>query len=259
MKHEIVEKEESLAVNLTKAVAGGIILAGSVVLEVKLYNYMDQKINLDNTIKTQLNSKGESLSTFRATYFNWNSKGDKYYFEFKGKGSFDDNQNIDYFLISYNVSQKQYDDTLSFIEKNNIKYFDTKNLSGKLAKIIKNSNFEYFLLDNVATDSVENKNGFLATDTPIIINVSAPIIKDNKVSYDTCSLQAVKTDNNKTGIVTSFATASYPETKSLDKNPTKVFSLDKDKAEIKVANRFFKEVKSLENIITDTDTNTNLF
>ena len=203
------------------------------------------KTEFNNTIVETLHNNGyKSVSTVDATYFDWETNNDDYFFKFTGNASNLDGEKIDFFSIKYKVNEQQYYDTLSYIDKNNIEDLDTPALLKRLGEIIKTSELTgASFKENVTTQETENEQSYDKADDAIILSVSKPKVKDGKVSYRVSYVQAVKTTNGKIGTVTSSAVVSYDANEELSKNPSMVFLKDKYNAKVKVVKRTFSELK----------------
>lgn len=242
--------QDSLELSVGGLIACGIVgigVLGSMIGAV-IYTSKEAtkaKTEFNNTIVETLHNNGyKSVSTVDATYFDWETNNDDYFFKFTGNASNLDGEKIDFFSIKYKVNEQQYYDTLSYIDKNNIEDLDTPSLLNRLGEIIKTSELtSASFKENVTTQETENEQSYDKADDAIILSVSKPKVKDGKVSYRVSYVQAVKTTDGKIGTVTSSAVVSYDANEELSKNPSMVFLKDKSNAKVKVVKRTFSELK----------------
>lgn len=208
---------------------GGIITATAFSIKDK----KEAKQELNNLVANQIEAKSVDIS-----YFDWTEQDNNYFFKFTGSAVTLDNKNVDFFSSKYSVNEKEYYDILKYIDANEIKDLDkSSELLKKITKIITNAELVSNLLkENIATSAYEK------TSSKIILNVSKAKAEDDCIAYYVCYTEAVKNDDGKIGLLTHLNKVSFAKSADLEKYPSKVFSLENDKADVKEIKSNFTEL-----------------
>lgn len=229
------------AVGLIGGVVGGIV-----------YNTNQRdlaKQELNSAIAQSSYSQGYDVATVDVSTFEWSNENSDYFFKFTGTATNFSGENIDYFAAKYLVNEEQYNEVVNHIEKKNYKTgFESKDIVKKITSAVENSKLvEATLNEQIAVRGFENATDFSSVnDECIILEVSKPIISDDKISYNVCYTQNVKTKDGEIGYVTSFVNVEYDRTEELDINPAAVFAQDKSKAKLRIMDRTYSPLSQYE-------------
>lgn len=103
-------------------------------------------------------------------------------------------------------------------------YLKSRTLLNKLSKVIKESELvETNLNEEIAVRGIEDASDFEKVGESVILDVTNPIVSDEKVSYKVSYLQEVKTNFGEIGFVETYASVEFDKTEELAQNPSKVF------------------------------------
>lgn len=216
--------------------AGGalIVIVGGAIAGACICNDQTNKAKaeLNKTVAATMNYKSVDV-----TYFDWfNDNDNEYIFKFTGNAMNMNDEKIDFFSCSYAVSEKQYYDVLTYIEKNDIEDLDSKNLLDKLTGIIKEAEVVKGKETANVTTSADEANR-------VILNVSKAKVNGDKVSYYVSYVKEERDANGNIGLTTVLDEISYDLTDELAKNPNGVFALDAKDAQVRVLGSEFAPMK----------------
>jgi hypothetical protein len=207
--------------------AGGaiVVLLGGFIAGACVFDKQtkEAKAELNKTVAATMNYKSADV-----TYFDWlNDNDNEYIFKFTGNAINMNDEKIDFFSCSYAVSEKQYYDVLTYIEKNDVEDLDSKNLLEKLTGIIKEAEVVKGKENANVTTSADDTNR-------VILNVSKAKVNGDKVSYYVSYVKEERDANGNLGLTTVLDEISYDLTDELAKNPNGVFALDAKDANVRV-------------------------
>lgn len=121
-------------------------------------------------------------------------------------------------------------------------YLKSRTLLNKLSKIIKESELvETNLNEEIAVRGIEDASDFEKVGESVILDVTNPIVSDEKVSYKVTYLQEVKTNFGEIGFVETYASVEFDKTEELAQNPSKVFLGEEKPANINILDRKFNK------------------
>lgn len=216
----------------------GEVVAGIGVLAVLLGGlYMlksaDDKVILQqrNELQTQL-AEDASVKQFNLEYFDWMTENSEYFFTFSGSAMKMDNQPIDFMLTKYQVSQKNYYEMVTYIEKNKIEGLDhKKGLFPKILEVVRESE----LVQNSAIEQLSNAAFDKSAEMVVLKDVKVPVVNKEKgtVSY---LVQMARYNPNETEAASiDFITkrVTVPLTKDLENCPTLAYLTPKEACSVK--------------------------
>lgn len=219
------------------AIITGAIVIGSIGAAIGICLNENKRTN---AVKDNLNTiiaEDINVKAVNSTYFDWIQDDSNYFFKFTGNATNFDGSKIDFFSAKYKVDEAQYYDVVSYIDKNDIKDFDSKALLEKIIKIVESSELvNSTIKENVSTSQSSNE----AVSEPIILEVSKPRVAGTVVYYDVAYMEEVKDENGNLGLKTSLVRVSKANSNELIENPNMIFATNKED---------LKVVKTRENTI----------
>lgn len=121
-------------------------------------------------------------------------------------------------------------------------YLKSRTLLNKLSKVIKESELvETNLNEEIAVRGIEDASDFEKVGESVILDVTNPIVSDEKVSYKVSYLQEVKTNFGEIGFVETYASVEFDKTEELAQDPSKVFLGEEKPANINILDRKFNK------------------
>lgn len=200
------------------------------------------KKSCDKTIVETLNEKGCNLASVNSKTFECKSENKTYLLKFTGSAVNVNNEKIDFFSASYEVSDLQYAEIFQYMQETGNTTLKSRTLLNKLSKVIKESELvETNLNEEIAVRGIEDASDFEKVGESVILDVTNPIVSDEKVSYKVSYLQEVKTNFGEIGFVETYASVEFDKTEELAQNPSKVFLGEGKPANINILDRKFNK------------------
>jgi len=212
-------------------------------------NSIDNKKILEQRreLQSQL-AEDAQVKQFNLEYFDWMTENSEYFFTFSGSAMKMDNQPIDFLLTKYQVSQKNYYEMITYIEKNNIEGLDhKKGLFPKILEVVRESE----LVHNSAIEQLSSAS-YDKADTMIVLkDVKVPVVNKEKgtVSY---LVQMAKYNPNETEQASiDFITkrVTVPLTKDLENCPTLAYLVPKENCKVKTVKTVNMQVQNYDYVV----------
>lgn len=230
------------------AVGVGLLLVGGIITYVVINNNHIKEERQE--LQTQL-AEDAGVKDFRLEYFDWLTENNEYFFTFSGSAMKMDGKPLDFILTKYNVSEKNYYELVTYIEKNNIEGLDEqRGLFPRILEIVQES--ELVANSNVEklTNAVYDKdNG----DMVAIKNVKMPVVdkKTNTVSYLVQLAKYNKTETENTNIEFITKRITVPLTKQLEEMPSLAYFAKKEEATVKTVKSVKVPVQDFDYLVFD--------
>lgn len=234
------------------AITAAGIVGGAIGITAYNTNKRDTaKDALNAAVATSCYSQGYEVSAVDVSSFECNDDETNHFFKFTGTATNLSGENIEFFSANYLVNANEYKEVVEFMQKKKYKTgFESEKILKKIITAVESSKLvEVTLNENIAVRGIENATDFASVgDESIVLEVSKPTLNNDKVSYNVCYLQSVKTKEGEVGYVTSFVSVEFDATDELKSNPSAVFTLDKSKAKVKIMDRTYSPLKQLDMI-----------
>lgn len=235
-------QEPSPQAFIAALLVGGIIIGGTIA-------YVSLSGKGIKTERKEFETKlaeDAGVKQFNLDYFDWLTENDKYFFTFSGNAIKMDGKPVDFLLTKYNVSQKNYYELITYIEKNNIKGLDTaKGLFPRILEVVADSEMvSNTLIDELSNTVYDKESG----ETIAIKDIKMPVVnkKDKTVSYLVHLIKFNKHESKDASLDFITKRITVPLVKELEEMPSLAYFAPKEAAKVKT-------IKSVNVAVNDFD------
>lgn len=187
----------------------------------------EERIQLEQKLAEDAN-----VEKFNLEYFDWITENNEYFFTFSGTAIKEEGKPIDFILSKYLVSEQNYYEIITYIEKEGIEGLDHK--KGLLSKILDVVNESELVSSNQVTkvsNAVYDKE---SGEMVSIKGIKVPVInkENNTISYEVelMKFNNEKVDNTSLDFVSK--TVTMPLTDKLERYPSLAYFADKEQCKV---------------------------